>query len=158
MRDHRPTSTDELIESSRLNKLQQHAKEIIQINLILQSLLPKGIQQHIRAANIRGGHLVLEAASASIKMKIDYDRLNILNQLRNQGFGKLISIEIKINPAIYRTKSEEIKDHKEAIPRPPLSENAASSLMMIAQNASPKVKQRLENIAKLSKNETKKPD
>ena len=54
MRDHRPTSTDELIESSRLNKLQQHAKEIIQINLILQSLLPKGIQQHIRAANIRG--------------------------------------------------------------------------------------------------------
>ncbi|MDW6018000.1 DciA family protein [Vibrio plantisponsor] len=151
MRDHRPTSTDELIESSRLSKLQQHAKEIIQINLILQTLLPKGIEPHIRAANVRGGHLVLEAASASIKMKVDYERLNILNQLRNQGFGKLISIEIKINPAIYRTQKGSIKDQKEAIPRPPLSENAASSLLMVAQNANPKVKQRLENIAKLAK-------
>jgi len=151
MRDHRPTSTDELIESSRLSKLQQHAKEIIQINLILQSILPKGIEQHIRAANIRGGHLVLEAASASIKMKVDYDRLNILNQLRNQGFGKLISIEIKINPAIYRSKQGGNEERKEAIPRPPLSESAASNLMMIAQNAPPKVRERLENIAKLAK-------
>ena len=108
----------QLIESSRLSKLQQHAKEIIQINLILQTLLPKGIEPHIRAANVRGGHLVLEAASASIKMKVDYERLNILNQLRNQGFSKLISIEIKINPAIYRFKKGSTKDQKEAIPRP----------------------------------------
>ncbi|MFV0448117.1 MAG: DUF721 domain-containing protein [Vibrio sp.] len=151
MRDHRPTTTDELIESSRLSKLQQHAKEIIQINLILQTLLPKGIEAHIRAANVRDGHLVLEAASASIKMKLDYDRLNILNQLRNQGFGKLISIEIKINPSIYRTKTDCKSGQKETIPRPPLSENAASSLLMVAQNANPKVKQRLENIARLAK-------
>ncbi len=151
MRDHRPTTTDELIESSRLSKLQQHAKEIIEINLILQSLLPRGIEPHIRAANIRGGHLVLEAASASIKMKVDYDRLNILNQLRNKGFGKLISIEIKINPAIYRTQKSAIETQKEATPRPPLSDNAAACLLMVAQGANPKVKQRLENIAKLAK-------
>jgi len=151
MRDHRPTTTDELIESSRLSKLQQHAKEIIEINHILRTLLPKGIEPHIRAANIRGGHLVLEAASASIKMKVDYDRLNILNQLRNKGFGKLISIEIKINPAIYRAKNDGNKDQKEAIPRPPLSENAAAALMMVAESANPKVKKRLENLAKLAK-------
>ncbi len=151
MRDHRPTDASELIESSRLSKIQQHAQEIIEINLILQTLLPKGIQPHVRAANLRGGHLVLEAASGSIKMKVDYDRLNILNKLRNKGFGKLISIEIKINPAIYRTKTGERSDQKEAIPRPPLSENAASALLMVAQNANPKVKKRLENIAKLAK-------
>ncbi len=151
MRDHRPTAASELIESSQLSKLQQHAQEIIEINHILQTLLPKGIQPHVRAANLRGGHLVLEAASGSIKMKVEYDRLNILNQLRNKGFGKLISIEIKINPSIYRTKNGATEDQKEATPRPPLSENAAAALMMVAQSANPKVKKRLENLAKLAK-------
>ncbi|NCO46546.1 MAG: DUF721 domain-containing protein, partial [Vibrio sp.] len=104
MRDHRPTLTKELISDSSLKKIQQHATEILALNKVLNKLLPKGTADHVRAANVRGGHLIVEVASASIKMKLDYDRLHILNQLRNQGFAKLISIELKINPALYRNR------------------------------------------------------
>lgn len=151
MRDHRPTNTEELIDASRLSQLQEHAKEILQLNQLLKTLLPRGTEQHVRAANIRGGHLVLEAASAAIKMKIDYDRLSLLNQLRAHGFGRLISIDIKINPDLYRNQFRSTAKPEEAKPRPPLTEHAAQVLMTIAENASPKVRQRLENLAKLAK-------
>lgn len=149
MRDHRPTLTKELISDSSLKKIQQHATEILALNKVLNKLLPKGTADHVRAANVRGGHLIVEVASASIKMKIDYDRLHILNQLRNQGFAKLISIELKINPALYRNRG--MKEEKETVARPPLSENTAQALLMVASSASPKVKKRLENLAKLAR-------
>ncbi|NAW91622.1 MULTISPECIES: DUF721 domain-containing protein [unclassified Vibrio] len=149
MRDHRPTLTKELISDSSLKKIQQHATEILALNKVLNKLLPKGMADHVRAANVRGGHLIVEVASASIKMKLDYDRLHILNQLRNQGFAKLISIELKINPALYRNRG--MKEEKETVARPPLSENTAQALLMVASSASPKVKKRLENLAKLAR-------
>lgn len=149
MRDHRPTLTKELISDSSLKKIQQHATEILALNKVLTKLLPKGTADHVRAANVRGGHLIVEVASASIKMKLDYDRLHILNQLRNQGFAKLISIELKINPALYRNRG--MKEEKETVARPPLSENTAQALLMVASSASPKVKKRLENLAKLAR-------
>ncbi|MCS0352621.1 DciA family protein [Vibrio ordalii] len=147
MRDHRPTLTKELISDSSLKKIQQHATEILALNKVLNKLLPKGTADHVRAANVRGGHLIVEVASASIKMKLDYDRLHILNQLRNQGFAKLISIELKINPALYRNRGMK----EETVARPPLSENTAQALLMVASSASPKVKKRLENLAKLAR-------
>jgi hypothetical protein len=149
MRDHRPTLTKELISDSSLKKIQQHATEILALNKVLNKLLPKGTADHVRAANVRGGHLIVEVASASIKMKLDYDRSHILNQLRNQGFAKLISIELKINPALYRNRG--MKEEKETVARPPLSENTAQALLMVASSASPKVKKRLENLAKLAR-------
>ncbi|WP_047691567.1 DUF721 domain-containing protein [Vibrio sp. ZOR0018] len=149
MRDHRPTLTKELISDSSLKKIQQHATEILALNKVLNKLLPKGTADHVRAANVRGGHLIVEVASASIKMKLDYDRLHILNQLRNQGFAKLISIELKINPTLYRNRG--MKEEKETVARPPLSENTAQALLMVASSASPKVKKRLENLAKLAR-------
>lgn len=106
MRDHRPTLTKELISDSSLRKIQEHASEIIALNKVLQTLLPKGTADHVRAANVRGGHLIVEVASAAIKMKLEYDRLYLLNQLRSQGFAKLVSIELKINPGLYRNRGK----------------------------------------------------
>ncbi|MDE1339108.1 DUF721 domain-containing protein [Vibrio aestuarianus] len=154
MRDHRPTLTKELISDSSLRKIQEHASEIIALNKVLQTLLPKGTADHVRAANVRGGHLIVEVASAAIKMKLEYDRLHLLNQLRSQGFAKLVSIELKINPGLYRNRGK--KDEKEVIARPPLSENAAQVLLMVADHAPPKIRKRLENIAKLAKQKNNK--
>ncbi|HAS6348216.1 TPA: DUF721 domain-containing protein [Vibrio vulnificus] len=150
MRDHRPTSTQELIDNSSLQKIQHHASEILALNKMLAELLPKGTAQHCRAANLRQGCLILDVASAAIKMKIDYERLTILNALRAKGFAKLMGIEVRINPGLYRDKDP--KDHKK---RPPISENAAKALTMIADIAPPKVKARLERIAAMA--EKKKP-
>lgn len=149
MRDHRPTLGDDIIAQSRLSTLQQHAEEIILINRALQAILPRGTEKHCRVANIREGQLILEVASAGIKMKIDRDRLHILNQLRSQGFARLIAVSVQINPELYRSNSD--KSEQSAPQRDPISSTAASYLEMIASNASPKVKARLESLAKLAK-------
>jgi hypothetical protein len=149
MRDHRPTSTTELISESSLSKLQSHAQEITLLNQLLVNLLPHGTADHCRAANIRTGYLVLEVASAAIKMKIDYDKMNLLSQLRQQGFAKLMGIETKINPSLYRSKKE--PEQKEILRRAPLSESAANSILATASIASPKIKACLERIADLAK-------
>ncbi|QXC57988.1 DUF721 domain-containing protein [Vibrio mimicus] len=151
MRDHRPTATDELIQASKLKQIQEHAKAILQINRQLQDILPKGLKTQVHAANVRGGNLVLEAASAALKMKVDYERLHILTQLRQNGFGHLISIDVRVNPELYRQSKAHIGDTAEANPRPPLSENAAYVLLAIADHASDKVKKRLESLARLAK-------
>lgn len=153
MRDHRPTLANEWITASRLKQIQKHAGEILAINQCLSTLLPKSLRPHVRAANLRDGCLAIEVASAAIKMKLDYDRLYLLNQLRTNGFSRLITIELKINPDLYR--DTESKSHEpSSVPRPPLSDNAAHALLMIADSASPKVKKRLESLAKLSKKST----
>ena len=149
MRDHRPTSTDAIISDSKLHLLQEHAILISRINKLLKPLLPKGTEGHCRVANIRSGYLVIETASAAVKMKLDYDRLNILNHLRANGFANLMGIETRINPALYREQQEKEQELKK---RPPLSDSAARSILTTAGMAtSPKVKARLENIARLAK-------
>ena len=146
MRDHRPTATDELIQASKLKQIQEHAKAILLINRQLQDILPKGLKTQVRAANVRGGNLVLEAASAALKMKVDYERLHILTQLRQNGFG-----QVRVNPELYRQSKITSEDARAANPRPPLSEHAAHVLLAIADQASDKVKKRLQSLARLAK-------
>ncbi|MGO1297057.1 MAG: DUF721 domain-containing protein [Vibrio sp.] len=156
MRDHRPTATTELIDSSLLKRLQEHASEIIAINKIIKSLVPASAVDHVRAANVRNGQLVIETASAALKMRLDRDRLNILNQLRSQGFAKLISVDVRINPEIYRNPSAAMSNHvQEAKARPPISEEAANYLLAVAESAPPKLQARLQRLATLTKSPNK---
>lgn len=135
MRDHRPTSTEDVIAESQFKQVQEHAGEILQQPSSTNNFT-KGTADHCRVANIRNGHLLIDVSSAAIKMKIDYDRLMILNKLRTQGYAKLISVDVRINPSLYRNRYE--KDDRPK--RPPLTESAAQSLMTIADMAPPKSK------------------
>ncbi|MGL4191138.1 DUF721 domain-containing protein [Vibrio misgurnus] len=150
MRDHRPTATDELIQASKLKQIQDHAKAILLINRQLQEILPKGLKSQVRAANVRGGNLVLEAASAAIKMKVDYERLHLLSQLRQNGFGHLITIEIRVNPDLYRQTLANTDAAPITESRRQLSEHTAHVLLAIADHASDKVKKRLQSLAQLA--------
>ena len=148
MRDHRPTLTEEVISNTKLGAIQKHAAEIQRLNQTIVDLLPKDIQRYCRVANCRGSQLILEVANASIKMKLNYDRLYLLSQLRQKGFASLINIEIKICPDLY--KGEDLFVAEKAPRRPPLSKATAENLNMLADTAPDKIKQRLLNIAKLA--------
>ncbi len=80
-------------------------------------------------------------------MKIDYDRLNILSQLRMKGYPRLISLEVKINPSFYQSYEKAEKKKKK---RPPISQPAADALMTLSDIATPKIRERLERIAQLA--------
>ncbi|HAS64520.1 MAG TPA: DUF721 domain-containing protein [Vibrio sp.] len=152
MRDHRPTLSNDIISDSRLANLQKHAQEIMTINQLLKTILPANMANHCRAANLRDNQLVLEVASAAIKMKINYDRLNILSQLRLQGFARIIAIEVQINPELYRSTSP--IEAKPVKPREPISDTAAGYLKSVAEHAPPKIKARLERLANMGKIKT----
>lgn len=148
MRDHRPTSTGDLLAQSRLKTIQEHAVQVHKLTTVIRSILPKGTEDFIRVANVRNNYLHLQAASAAIKMKVSYERLTILNFLRANGYAGLMGLDITIDPTIYKSAQNETKQDSDT--RAPVSENAAAMLKMIASNASPKVKARLENIANLA--------
>ncbi|MBD1576875.1 DUF721 domain-containing protein [Vibrio sp. S11_S32] len=150
MRDHRPTLTKDLFTDPRMNQFNQHVSDILAINKTLQSILAPAFRPHCRAANIKNSQLLIEVANASLQMKLNYDRIHILSQLRANGFSKLSGIEFKVNPDLYR--AEPINE-KSAPPYQPtgLSESAAQSILMIADLASPKLKRQIERLAKLGK-------
>lgn len=153
MRDHRPVSTETILSKSTMSQLQARAQEISALNNAIQSILSTNITEHCRVANIKSSTLILEVTSAAIKMRLDRDRLYLLNQLRQQGYARLISIEIKINPSLYRVQPR-VKEKPEHSLSPPISDTTASYLRIIAHHAPDKLKKRLESLAQLAQSKT----
>ncbi|MCL9781465.1 DciA family protein [Vibrio sp. S4M6] len=151
MRDHRPTSTNEIIAQSKYSDIQRHSAEIIKINSELKKILSPSVADHCRAANVRGSLLILEAASGALKLKIEYERLSILNQLRRSGFAKLVTIEVKINPDLYRQLTNNNEESANVSSHRSVSDATAQTLLTVAKNAPKKVQLRLERIAQLAK-------
>ncbi|WP_425315035.1 DUF721 domain-containing protein [Vibrio litoralis] len=148
MRDHRPKLTQDLIGDSQLKAFSQHVSEILSINQALKSILPKNLLAHCRAANVRQNQLLIEVANASFQMKLNYERIRILSELRAAGFSRLAGIELKVNPELYR--SESLKEKDVTYKQHALSKEAAQSILMAASLAPPKLKQRMESLAKLA--------
>ncbi len=82
-------------------------------------------------------------------MNLIYPRLYLLPQLRQQVFARLINIEVKVCPDLYKSDQLFVAE-KQAPSRPPLSQTTADNLNMLAEMAPDKIKQRLQNIAKLA--------
>ncbi|OEF24972.1 DUF721 domain-containing protein [Vibrio rumoiensis] len=148
MRDHRPKLTQDLITDTHLKKFTQHVSEILEINTALKKILPPSMLKYCRAANVRQSQLLIEVANASLQMKLNYERIRILSELRAAGFSKLVGIEFKVNPDLYR--GESIKEKKKVYKNHTLSQDAANSMLMVAAFAPPKLKQRIESLARLA--------
>ncbi len=149
MRDHRPQLTQQLFNDAKLSQFQQHVNDILELNKVLQSILNPQLTDYCRAANIRDNQLLIEVANASLLTKLNFERIQILSEFRRSGYARLASIEFKVNPELYQQpkmasskKSEKKMNH--------LSQDAAQSILMAAEMAPPKLKQRLEKIAKLA--------
>ncbi|KLV06224.1 hypothetical protein ABT56_09265 [Photobacterium aquae] len=147
MRDHRPKPTTDLLDDSSLGNIQQRA--------IALSKLDKAVKQHLncadhcRVSNYRQGVLVIETASAAWSMRLNYERLNLLRTLRENILPNLVTIEVKVNPALAAI-APEYKPKSPAIRRKPLTAKAAGYLLQTADSAPEKIKRRLERIAALA--------
>ncbi|ODQ01639.1 DUF721 domain-containing protein [Salinivibrio sp. SS2] len=152
MRDHRPRSTLHLLESDN-NNIAQRAVELAKLNKLILALLPGETSKACRVANYREGVLVVEAGSAAWAMRLNYERQHLLSVLRQKGLASLTTIEVKINPALAAVDKEE----DAATPTRHLSKASGELLHELGQCASPKLKARLEALAKLA-TDTKKPE
>lgn len=153
MRDHRPELAHTLFKNNALNKFQHHVDELLVLNKELKKVLPQQLAPFCQAANLKQGQLMIHVASASHQMKLNYERMNILSSLRQAGFNHLIGIEFKIAPNLYQspelTKELEARS-KPKVKKQKISPQAAESILSIADFAPPKLKLRLESLARLS--------
>ncbi|UTM57706.1 DciA family protein [Photobacterium sp. CCB-ST2H9] len=147
MRDHRPQTTASLLDDdSALGNIQQRAMALHKLNSQVQQYL--SCAQACRVSNYRQGILVIEVASAAWSMRLNYERNQLINRLREHTLPKLQDIQISINPSL---AAEPIQaDKTPVLKRKPISERAAQSLMETAQDAPAKIKARLERLAALA--------
>ncbi|MCG7498173.1 DciA family protein [Vibrio sp. Of7-15] len=150
MRDHRPTLTEDLLADSRFKELQEKAASLAKLNKILSDVLSGDSSRHCRVANHRQGSLVIETSSSAWKMRINYERQQIISAFRLNGLPGVATIEIVINPGLFQQHNP-IKQKAQAFTdKPPITPVAAEYLKATAEMAPPKLKDRLEKIAALA--------
>ncbi|KEY91133.1 hypothetical protein CF67_04132 [Candidatus Photodesmus blepharus] len=151
MRNHRPTLFQNLISKSELNSIQKHAEKLLKINQELKKILSKKTVNYYRVANVRKNCLIIESASASLKIKIDSDIPMILNRLKDSGFGYLTKVRIKINPDLYRNKQfNYMTNNPEKEPKTP-SKHTTQAILMSSKITSSKIQKRLKKLVELGK-------
>lgn len=150
MRDHKPATLDKWFESSNLKKFAEKAVDLNQIQEILGKILPDYFKDQFRIGNFSQGILILEVTNATYASRLQYQRMEILSQLRNSGFHQLSTLEIKISPNIYQSKDKFPKiEQKKSMQPKHVSPQTANLLRETAELMPEDIKKRLKNIAKL---------
>lgn len=141
MRQHSVKNTEALLQRQNvaqraiaLNKINQQVKQALDC------------QDQCRVANYRQGILVIELASSSWTWRLNYQKNQLIKDLRNQGLPNLKNIEFTINPELntLNDSSEHTNQRK------PISSQTADHLTEIKHLASSKLSERLERLANLA--------
>ncbi|WP_249199145.1 hypothetical protein [Photobacterium sp. GJ3] len=82
-------------------------------------------------------------------MRLNYERNQLMKQLREQMLPQLQDLKVTINPSLAAEPSK--TSQTPVLKRKPISDKAAAALLETAQDAPAKIKARLERIAALSK-------
>ncbi|GAA5194305.1 DUF721 domain-containing protein [Ferrimonas gelatinilytica] len=139
--------------SKRFGQLQRHSGQLDRLREALLPLLDPAMHTQFRIANLRDGKLVLELTSAAWATRLQYQRLDILSQLRQQGFPMLTTIEFKVNPALSR-----LSQPKKAPASKTLSVNASSHLEALADSIGGELGEKLKKLAAHGGRPTKRSD
>ncbi len=126
----------------RFGQLQRHSGQLDQLREALLPLIDPAMHAQFRIANLRDGKLVLELTSAAWATRLQYQRLDILSQLRQKGFPMLTTIEFKVNPALSRHTPEK----KEPAVRT-LSDSASGHLEALAESVGGELGEKLKKLA-----------
>lgn len=152
MRDHRPQTTASLLDDeTALGNIQQRAMALHKLNMQVQQHL--NCAQLCRVSNYRQGILVIEVASAAWSMRLNYERNQLMQRLREHMLPQLQDIRVSVNPALAATTVK--TNSTSVLKRKPISQKAAQSLLETAQDAPAKIKARLERLAALAQQNNK---
>ena len=165
MRDSRPQSIENFFvqsqDQSMLQHIQQRTIALNKLNRAVRSILPAQLHPWCRVANFRQGILVIETANASWLMRLRYEQSSLLSALRAQILPSLISIDIRINPALAAKGDKFVQEssiqtssgEKPSVRQ--LSENSAEILRSVASQSPEKLKKVLERLASLAGESTR---
>lgn len=143
--------------SATLQSIQKKITAILQLDNIIESLLPAPLRPLCRVVNYRRGILVMNIANSSGLLLLRYEQSRLLSALRNGILPSLVTIDIKINPTLIRNDAEKQSVGKSIMLNRPvfradrhLSLKSAEYLREIAKRSPEKLKKRLEQLASLA--------
>ncbi|SBT81930.1 Uncharacterized protein TRABTM_A_00650 [secondary endosymbiont of Trabutina mannipara] len=128
--------------------IQQRGIMLLNLNRIVNKLLPVPLRFWCRVANIHQSVMVIEIANASWKLRFLYEQHQLLSALKKQILPSLSSINIKINPDLDKKKERSIQNTEK---KRHLSVQSAAYISNVAKKISQKkLKNALERLTKLS--------
>ncbi|WP_192457940.1 DUF721 domain-containing protein [Musicola keenii] len=163
MRDSRPQSLESFFDCASqsgigpLRDIQKRATALLKLTQTVRALLPSTLQPWCRVANYRQGLLILETANANWLMRLRYEQPALLSALREQILPSLVTIDIRINPAlaanIHERKVKQSSQELSAISRQQpriLSPQSAEILKGLATQSPERLQKVLERLASLA--------
>ncbi len=132
-----------MLAGQRFAQLQQQTSQTGKLQQALLDATDPALHSQIRVANMRSGTLVIEVASAVWATRLQYERLEILSQLRRNGFPMLSSIELKVNPLMAKISREQPQHTKQ------LSAKASDHLNALADSLDGELAEKIKKLAAL---------
>ncbi|TKB51277.1 DUF721 domain-containing protein [Ferrimonas sediminicola] len=136
----KPTDVAELM-SQRLRQVQERTESLRQLQQATTDLLGSDLRGRYRVANLRDGVMIIETDSAAWATRLQFMKLQLLQQLRQQGFPMLTTIEIKVNPTLSRIERQVTQNLNR------LSPQAASQIQELAESIGGSLGEKLKKLA-----------
>lgn len=133
----------------------QKAQQLQAYQQLLPSAVGVNLATKCRVANYQNNNLLIEAQSSAVATKLNYAKMDILSAFRRAGMIDLCQVQIKTNPdvgAAMRPQAALTNNSKNAsttkAKQYQMSEKTAQSLIEVAQQAPPSLKEKLLRLAK----------
>ena len=136
----KPTDVAELM-GQRLRQVQERTESLRQLQQVTADILGNDLKGRYRVANIRNGVMIIETDSGAWATRLQFMKLQLLQQLRQQNFPMLTTIEIKVNPALSRIERPVTQNLNK------LSPQAASQIQELAESIGGSLGEKLKKLA-----------
>ncbi|TKB53720.1 DUF721 domain-containing protein [Ferrimonas aestuarii] len=138
----KPTDISELM-GQKLSQVQQRTHALQQLEQSVRQVLGDDLQGRYRVANLRQGVLVIETNSGAWATRLQFQKQQLLQHLRQQNYPMLTTIEIKVNPKLSRVERHQEKNLNS------ISPEAAKGLNELAETVGGSLGEKLKKLAAL---------
>ncbi|MEO2268694.1 DUF721 domain-containing protein [Pseudoalteromonas pernae] len=117
---------------------------------ILHNAVGENLAKKCNVANIREGTLIIEAATATVALKLNYIKMDILSAFRQSGMVDLCQVKINTSPnaAQRMPKAPDLRvQEPNQTSKRAMSEQTAEYLEHIAESAPPSLQEKLKRLA-----------
>lgn len=143
-----PEKLDVVLERPKLKRVVKSARQLTEIDRVLDQCIPETCVGHCRAMSLRKGCLTLVVDSANWVLPLRFHQLQIIAALQQVAKLNIGNLVFKVRPGLTKSgKAVRIPTTPKKSPKP-LSEDTASQLRASANSIkNPALKSALERLA-----------
>lgn len=138
-----------LAQNENLLNITDKSELLILLNTQVKKMLPQDHSTQINVANLRQTTLIIETSNAVWAARLNFQKKQLLDKLKNNLLPALKNIEVKINPNMAIRKTESQKHHRQ------ISQHAAEHIQSLAENINGSLGEKLKRLAALANRKPK---